>query len=197
MRIVRAADCRRMAWKNGGGETVEILTVPEGAALGDFDWRISSATVERAGPFSAFAGIDRTLCVLAGAGLTLAVAPHAPVRIDSTSAPYRFPGEAAAFGTPHGGPVVDLNIMTRRTRFTHEVTRLTLEAPLRVLCGGAEIAIFVVQGTVSAPSSAEGATSSVALAAGDCVLLSPQDERAVLTPLGGACEIIMVRIIPA
>ncbi|MEP9367128.1 HutD family protein [Xanthobacter sp. VNH20] len=190
MRIVRAADCRRMAWKNGGGETVEIFTVPEGAGLSDFDWRISSATVASAGPFSAFAGIDRTLCVLSGEGLTLAIAPQAPVRLDPASAPFRFPGEAAAFGTPHGGPVVDLNIMTRRTRFTHEVTRLTLEAPLRVLSAGAEVAIFVVQGVLAAGSSE-------ALAAGDCAVLSPQGERGVLTPLGGACEIVLVRIIPA
>ncbi|MFG1428253.1 HutD/Ves family protein [Roseixanthobacter glucoisosaccharinicivorans] len=197
MRIVRAADCRRMAWKNGGGETVEILTVPEGAGLSDFDWRISSATVASAGPFSAFAGIDRTLCVLSGEGLTLAVPPHAPVRLDPASAPYRFPGEAAVFGTPHGGPVVDLNIMTRRARFTHEVTRLTLDAPLSVPSAGADVVIFVVQGAVSEPSFAESAASSVALEAGDCALLSPQDEMAVLTPLGGACEIIMVRITPA
>ncbi|MFG1395907.1 HutD/Ves family protein [Roseixanthobacter pseudopolyaromaticivorans] len=193
MRIVRAADCRRMAWKNGGGETVEILTAPEGAGLSDFDWRISSATVAGAGPFSAFAGIDRTLCVLSGEGLTLAVAPHSPVRLDPASAPYRFRGEAAVFGTPLGGPVVDLNIMTRRTRFTHEVTRLTLEAPLRVPSAGAEVAIFVVQGVLSAAC----AGSAAELAAGDCALLSSQDERGVMTPLSGVCQIVLVRIFPA
>ena len=45
MRILRGADYKRMPWKNGGGETVEIAVSPEGAALSDFDWRgIDSST---------------------------------------------------------------------------------------------------------------------------------------------------------
>ena len=50
-----------MPWKNGGGETAEIAVSPPGAALDDFDWRLSMARVETDGPFSAFPGIDRTL----------------------------------------------------------------------------------------------------------------------------------------
>ncbi len=70
MRILRAADHKRMPWKNGGGETVEIAVAPQDAALGDFDWRISMATVAADGPFSIFPGIDRTLSILSGSGMT-------------------------------------------------------------------------------------------------------------------------------
>jgi len=61
MRIIRAADCLVMPWKNGGGTTTEIAVAPEGASLNDFDWRISMAHVGADGPFSSFPGIDRTL----------------------------------------------------------------------------------------------------------------------------------------
>ena len=75
MRIIRAADCRRMPWKNGRGETVEIAISPDGAGIDDFDWRLSMARVETDGPFSLFAGIDRTLAVLEGEGIFLNVVP--------------------------------------------------------------------------------------------------------------------------
>ena len=68
MRILRAESYRRMPWKNGGGETTEIAVSPEGAGLDDFDWRVSMARVESSGPFSLFAGIDRTLAILEGEG---------------------------------------------------------------------------------------------------------------------------------
>src|SRR5260221_551419 len=43
MRIIRAANYRRMQWKNGGGETTEIAVSPPGAALDDFALPISMA----------------------------------------------------------------------------------------------------------------------------------------------------------
>ena len=46
MRILRAADHKRMPWKNGGGETTEIAVFPEHAGLSDFDWRVSMARVD-------------------------------------------------------------------------------------------------------------------------------------------------------
>ncbi len=66
MRMIRSSDYRRMPWKNGGGETVEIAIAPAGASLDAFDWRISMACVASSGPFSRLPGIDRTLAVLAG-----------------------------------------------------------------------------------------------------------------------------------
>src|SRR5690348_16103916 len=73
MRIIRSSDYRRMPWKNGGGETVEVTIAPEGASLDAFDWRVSMARVASSGPFSRFPGVDRTLAVLAGGGMRLDV----------------------------------------------------------------------------------------------------------------------------
>ena len=65
-------ECLRAApWKNGGGSTTEIAISPPDAGFDDFDWRISVATIAADGPFSAFAGIDRVITLLAGAGVLL------------------------------------------------------------------------------------------------------------------------------
>src|SRR5436853_5944959 len=65
-RVLTPADYRHTTWKNGGGRTTEIAAYPPDAGLEHFAWRASIADIERSGPFSAFAGIDRTLVLLQG-----------------------------------------------------------------------------------------------------------------------------------
>lgn len=125
MRIIRAADCLVMPWKNGGGTTTEIAVAPEGASLDDFDWRISKAHVGQDGPFSSFPGIDRTLSVLTGAGITLAFGDGERARLDRSSAPCPFAADRAVDGVLVDGPIDDLNVMSRRGRWRHRVERLT------------------------------------------------------------------------
>lgn len=122
MRIIRHADCRPMPWKNGGGVTTEILAWPPAAGLDDFDWRISMAQVASGGPFSVFDGVDRTLTVLEGT-MRLAVEGTEDRVLSSEAAPYAFPGDIATSAELIGGPVLDFNVMTRRGRFSHSVTR--------------------------------------------------------------------------
>ncbi len=96
---------------------------PPSAALDGFDWRLSLAGVTAPGPFSAFPGVDRTLCVLEGV-LELEVEGAAgPRRLDPQSAAWRFPGDVEVFGRPIGGPVTDLNLMVRRAAFVGSVRR--------------------------------------------------------------------------
>jgi len=123
MRIVRAADYRRMPWKNGGGATTEVAIAPANATLDDFDWRISMAHVATPGPFSRFPGIDRTLAVLHGHGIRLTVADTPAVTLTPTSPPHVFPGDADAAATLVDGPIDDLNVMSRRDRYRHRMTR--------------------------------------------------------------------------
>lgn len=130
MQILRASSFRRMPWKNGGGETIEVAIAPQGAALEAFDWRISMAHVASAGPFSTFPAIDRTLAVIAGHGLTLHLAGRGAVRLDQDTAPYAFPGDLPVDATLVEGAIDDLNVMTRRGRFRHLLTRLHLHAPM-------------------------------------------------------------------
>ena len=117
MRHLPAAGYRAMPWKNGGGVTREVAVFPE---AGDFHWRLSLATVASDGPFSAFPGVDRTLTVLEGEGIELAVAGLAPARL-GLRAPFAFPGDVAASARFLGGAVTDFNVMTRRDRLAHRV----------------------------------------------------------------------------
>lgn len=125
MRVIRSSEYRRMRWKNGQGETAEIAISPSVATVDNFDWRISMARIEASGPFSRFPGVDRTLTVVTGSGLELAVAGRQPVTLFAGSAPYPFHGDSAAYATLHAGAVTDLNVMTQRTGYSHRVRRLT------------------------------------------------------------------------
>jgi environmental stress-induced protein Ves len=132
MRILRAENYRRMKWKNGGGETAEIAVFPEGAALDDFGWRVSMATVASDGPFSAFAGIDRTLSALDGTGIVLEVEGLGSATLTPAAAPFSFPGDAATSGRLVHGPITDLNVMTRRGQYAHRVTRYAVDGATQV-----------------------------------------------------------------
>jgi environmental stress-induced protein Ves len=133
MRILRAADYRVMPWKNGGGTTIEIAVSPDGAGLDDFDWRVSMARVETNGPFSSFTGIDRTLSVLEGQGIVLDIAGQAPARLTPASAPLAFAGDVPTSAALIGGPITDLNVMTRRGRMAHAVERRPLSGEIRIM----------------------------------------------------------------
>lgn len=132
MRILRAADYRVMPWKNGGGTTTEIAVSPDGAGLDDFDWRVSMARVEGSGPFSKFAGIDRTLAILEGEGIVLDIAGRLPTSVNRTTALFSFPADVPTAAKLVGGPITDLNVMTRRGRTTHSVERLAVSAPMEI-----------------------------------------------------------------
>lgn len=132
MRILRAAGYRVMPWKNGGGTTTEIAISPDSAGLDDFDWRVSMARVEAGGPFSSFAGIDRTLSVLEGEGIVLDIAGQPPARLTTASAPLAFPGDVPTSAELIAGPITDLNVMTRRGRMAHRVERRPLSGEIRI-----------------------------------------------------------------
>jgi environmental stress-induced protein Ves len=132
MHILRAKDHRRMRWKNGLGETTEIAVSPEGASLDAFDWRVSMAQVAADGPFSAFPGIDRTLCVLDGEGIVLAIAGRPEVTLTRASEPFSFPADAETAGRLVKGKIADLNVMTRRGRFRRRVRRLAIDGSAKL-----------------------------------------------------------------
>ena len=123
MRLIRRGQARVVAWKNGGGLTYELAASPEGAGFEDFDWRLSMAEVASDGPFSIFPGVDRTLTLLDGAGIALDFSERA-VTLAPGSGPFAFPGEAAVTGRLLDGPILDLNVMTRRGRLAHHVRLL-------------------------------------------------------------------------
>jgi environmental stress-induced protein Ves len=146
MRILRAADYRVMPWKNGGGTTTEIAVSPEGAGLDDFDWRISMARVERDGPFSTFTGVDRTLSILDGEGIFLNVSGRIPIGLTKASEPLSFPADTVTGARLIGGPIGDLNVMTRRARMRHSVERLIVSGDIEFASETDAMAVFCLEG---------------------------------------------------
>ncbi|MDR5762122.1 HutD family protein [Caballeronia sp. LZ035] len=121
--MIRAASLVPQPWKNGGGMTREIATGPKGASLDGFAWRLSLADVALEGAFSSFAGVDRVLVLLDGAGMRLAEAGGAMHVLDRPLALARFAGETAIHATLINGPTRDFNVMVRR-----DLARATVEA---------------------------------------------------------------------
>ncbi|WP_223217566.1 HutD/Ves family protein [Paraburkholderia phenoliruptrix] len=116
--LIRAAQLVASPWKNGGGVTREVAAHPADAGLDTFVWRVSVADVARAGPFSRFAGIDRTLVLLAGAGMLLdEVQSDAAATTHALTQPLdvaRFAGEARIDARLVDGATRDFNLMVRR-----------------------------------------------------------------------------------
>jgi uncharacterized protein len=106
------------AWKNGGGQTCELVCQPLGADLQSFDWRVSIALIERDGDFSIFNGIDRNITLLSGAGFELQGADHC---LDTPFVPYPFRGETPIRARLLGAASHDFNVMTRRAVCTAAV----------------------------------------------------------------------------
>lgn len=128
MQILRAADRVATPWKNGGGVTREVAAWPPGSRFDDFHWRVSMAEVRSDGPFSVFAGVDRILAVLEGR-LALSVEGQGAFDIAPGSAPAMFAGDAPTTGRVVEGPVLDLNIMTRRGKASARLQRLSVAGP--------------------------------------------------------------------
>jgi environmental stress-induced protein Ves len=120
--ILRGADRVAVPWKNGAGLTREVAVHPPGSDLGSFDWRVSIAEVQAAGPFSSFPGVDRLMAVISG-GLRLSIAGREPLTLSPDGACVVFPGDVPASAEPHQPPVTDLNVMTRRGRFFAQLRR--------------------------------------------------------------------------
>jgi environmental stress-induced protein Ves len=126
-RIVRAADIAPVPWRNGGGQTRELLVWPPPQTSGPQSagthgrpgkataapWRlrISLAEVARSGPFSVYPGVERWFCVVDGAGVRLRLQGREH-RLGALSAPLHFPGDAPADCDLVDGPTRDLNLMT-------------------------------------------------------------------------------------
>jgi environmental stress-induced protein Ves len=115
VRLLTPNDYRSMPWKNGGGRTTELAVHPAGAGLDAFAWRVSIASVERDGPFSAFPGIDRTIVLLDGAGMRLSGAGQ-ETALTTHFVPHGFRGDESVQCTLVAGPCRDFNAMFRRGR---------------------------------------------------------------------------------
>ena len=108
-RLITCAQTVPQPWRNGGGLTRELLAWPPGNA---WRLRISVASIAADGAFSVFAGVQRWLVVLQGAGVELTIdgAVHHRRLADL---PLTFAGDASTHCRLLDGPTKDLNLMLR------------------------------------------------------------------------------------
>jgi environmental stress-induced protein Ves len=190
LRIIRARDCRTTPWKNGGGSTTEIAAEPSGASLDTFDWRVSMARVAADGPFSAFSGIDRTLAVVKGSGLLLTIGGRAPVTLECGSDPISFAGDIATSARLVEGEIIDLNVMTRRRRFCHQLRRVV--QPASSDFDGNDIAVVLsLNGSATLVSEQDVAT----LDHGDAAVLARDRNGSfrIAPAVAGDCYLALLR----
>ena len=179
MRKWTRQDYRTMPWKNGGGSTTELAIFPEDAKLDHFIWRLSTASVNMAGPFSHFSQTDRTLAILSGAGLVLHTdesthAPAASVTLERTTAPHRFLGEMPIHATLIDDPVVDLNMMTRRDVCQHHMQRLGEGSHFVSAADAQQVLLYCANGEAVL-------RSGEVITQGDLVLFEEDHERTGVT----------------
>jgi len=150
--LIPFAGLGTVPWKNGSGSTTEIAIDPPEGGFDSFNWRISLATISENGPFSVFPGVERTLALVDGHGLTLDIDGNDRVLVGKDEPVLAFSGDSDVDATLNRGPSVDFNVMTRSETCYHLFGRRRLTGTTSG---------FAPRGDVSVLFLAEGDSLSV------------------------------------
>jgi environmental stress-induced protein Ves len=189
IRIQRFDEHLKMPWKNGLGITREVISRPASDGSSGFDWRISLATVGASGPFSVFAGIDRTIAVLQGDGMQLTVDGRREPPLLVVSPPFAFSGDAEVRADCLGGETLDLNVMSRRGFFVHRMTKIPVSAAQTLSMSGDTVAI-VFRG--DALVTIDSMRSDIGL--GDVLICGQMPLELAVEPLGADCTLYVIEV---
>ncbi len=117
MLFTAAESYQRVPWRNGRGVSYVMASDDRDPAR----WRLSHTTIDADGPFSDYAGFDRTIVALGGSGdvaeLTVDGVPHRLRPLE----PFAFSGDATTSCRLLAGPTRDFNVATLRSAFAHSV----------------------------------------------------------------------------
>ena len=133
--VIRFHDLPVSAWQNGAGRKADIASTD--------GWSVGFAWLETNAPFSNFAGRDRTITLVNGAGFTLSFADRPALMLAEPFRPAGFDGGWPAQCTLLDGSNLVLNAMTARVRYRHRVTVLDADTMQDIMPGPAE-AFFLI-----------------------------------------------------
>jgi environmental stress-induced protein Ves len=187
--LLPANEYRRERWKNGLGWTREVFRWPLDQA--DWDWRVSIAEVDKGGPFSSFAGVDRELVLLSGEGMRLDFADGENVELRPPHDRLRFAGERELAAELFNGPTQDFNLMWRRERVSATLLHRPLVGPMLFF---AEPGVRWLAYLISGRAMVKDRLLPMTLEQGDSELLEPVDHQRLVIEGGG--ELLLVRIAP-
>jgi environmental stress-induced protein Ves len=143
--LIPYAGLSPVPWKNGGGSTTQIAVFPPDAGFEDFDWRVSLATIAEDGAFSEFPGVERTLALVDGHGMTLEVDGE-PTLLSKAEPVAAFDGESHVVAKLNRGPSTDFNVMTRLERCYHQFGRRVLSGESRFIARAPITVVFLAEG---------------------------------------------------
>lgn len=143
--LIPYAGLSPVPWKNGGGSTTQIAVFPPDAGFEDFDWRVSLATIAEDGAFSEFPGVERTLALVDGHGMTLEI-DERPVLLTRADPVAAFDGEARVVAKLNRGPSTDFNVMTRLDHCYHRFGRRELSGESRFIARAPVTVLFLAEG---------------------------------------------------
>jgi uncharacterized protein len=177
--VIHASDYREQPWKNGGGLTREIAVAFSDDEATSVLWRVSLATIDRDGPFSEYRGYDRTIVALDADPVELDV--DGKLIVLEQGRPHEFRGEARVACRLQGNATRDLNAMTLRDAFVHDVEIVT--STQRFVLDDDEIAfVYAIDGAA--------AVGNMPCDAGDTIWLQEADAIDVRT--GGSAAVIRI-----
>lgn len=179
MEIIGLKDVPKKPWKNGGGVSWEIAADEETPPA----WRISVALIDKSGPFSDYAGYDRTIVAIDGDPVELDVnGRHVALQ---HGVPFDFAGEARVQCSVNGS-ARDFNVMTLRKALSHDVE--IVSTPQRFILDDDELAfVFVLRGNAM--------VGSELCSTCDTVYVDDDEDRIEVSPQEGALACV-VRITP-
>jgi environmental stress-induced protein Ves len=143
--LIPFAGLSPVPWKNGGGSTTEIAIGPPESGFEDFDWRVSLATIEKDGAFSLFPGVDRTLALVEGHGMTLDIDGE-QILVNDTEPVVAFDGNATVTAKLSRGGSNDFNAMTRSDRCYHTFGRRRLSGDSTFVARADVTVLFLAEG---------------------------------------------------
>jgi uncharacterized protein len=141
-RVLHAKDRTIERWLNGGGTATQVAIHPASAKPADFDWRISVASIEKDGDFSAYPGVQRHLMPLSTHGLSLSVdgETHRLPGFES----FEFAGDAAVRAIDVTSGSLDLNLMVRRDSFAGSLVAQSVQGGFTVSAAPNESIVLVL-----------------------------------------------------
>ena len=143
--LIPFAGLTPVPWKNGTGSTIEIAIGPPEAGFDDFDWRVSLATIAEDGAFSQFPGVDRTLALVDGHGMTLQIDGE-PALISDAEPVIAFDGSSEVQAKLNRGPTLDFNAMSRSERCWHQFGRRRLSGDSTFVARADVTVLFLAEG---------------------------------------------------
>lgn len=175
MRKFTPSDYRVMPWKNGGGTTTELYMEP--GAEGAFLWRVSIADVAVDGPFSVFAGYDRHIMAMEGAGMVLDGGPDGPIEVTPGFIPRSFSGDWPITSRLISGPVRDLNLMSRRESVESRLDCIEVTEPFDLTGKAGETTfVYLLEGPLKGQGLRPG--ESLLLLPGEMLTVAPTQSSA-------------------